>query len=182
MKLFTIGHSNLQIGEFVAKLTENGVSWLVDVRSAPVSRRYPHFDRPSLIESLSGAGIQYAYFGDKIGGKPPGLDAGWAQGRLNYTMVSDLSKSTKWQEGLRLLAGVIQREDDEGRLGAIMCSEANPNACHRSLIAFQLQDIIRGLEIDHIGVRTELYEATFQQPLPMARDQGEEVYHEGDYH
>ena len=66
----TIGHSNHPIERFVELLKAGGVERLVDVRSMPWSRRFPQFGRERLAKSLAEAGIDYAWEGEALGGKP----------------------------------------------------------------------------------------------------------------
>src|SRR5260370_1525455 len=68
--LFTIGHSNLEIADFLAVLATHGVRTLCDVRSRPASSRFPQFNRESLESDLAPAGIRYEFFGESLGGRP----------------------------------------------------------------------------------------------------------------
>src|SRR5687767_14046125 len=132
MKLYTIGHGNLELEPFLNILRENEVRWVADVRSAPYSRMFPWFNKADLAQALEEAGIRYLFVGNKLGGKPreDETDNEWTQGKLNPTLVSNLSRTKRWAEGISHLAGVIITMDEEGETGCLLCSEKDPNNCH----------------------------------------------------
>src|SRR6266849_4829703 len=68
--LFTIGHSNLEIADFLGVLAAHGVRTVCDVRSRPASFRFPQFNRESLESGLAPAGIRYEFFGERLGCRP----------------------------------------------------------------------------------------------------------------
>jgi len=68
--LYTIGHSNLDLGDFLAVLVHHGVRTLCDVRSRPGSFRFPQFNREPLEAAAGLAKIQYQFLGDSLGGRP----------------------------------------------------------------------------------------------------------------
>ena len=70
MQLFTIGHSNIPIEEFLDLLRQHGVELLVDVRTAPYSRFCPQFNGPKLRRAVEAVGLQYRFAGEALGGKP----------------------------------------------------------------------------------------------------------------
>ena len=168
MKIFTIGHSNLELDALLESLNEHGVHWVADVRSAPYSRRFPQFNRSMLATALKAAGIRYVFLGDKIGGKPPEGDNpdAWTQGKLNPLLVSGLSRTPRWAEGMATLKLAIETLDCEGAAGCILCSEGDASNCHRSLIAFELEQTIPGLLVEHIWSGGSTHrEAHFQKAL-----------------
>lgn len=166
MILYTIGHSNLSLADFLRALKDHDISYIVDVRSSPASVRFPYFSRPDLAASLQKAGIDYLYMGDQLGGKPAGVEPhGWKQGKVNPHTVSNLSRTT-WTKGLETLDGLIQERAAEGRLGCLLCSEGNANNCHRLLIAFELVARLPEMHVEHIVPRTtRRAEAHFQKTL-----------------
>jgi uncharacterized protein (DUF488 family) len=178
LKLYSIGHSNLETARFVRLLQEHGVSWLADLRSIPYSRWTPQFNRDPLSAALKRVGIRYLFMGDKLGGKPrtPDEDERWGQGRLNYLLVSDLSRSPEWKEGIHQLASVIQRQADVNEIGCLMCSEADPNNCHRALVAFELQQLLPNLQIEHVSGDSSPVDVSFQKSLFKVSDD------RSDYH
>jgi hypothetical protein len=79
--ILTIGHSNHPIGRFITRLADAGVTAVADVRSAPVSRFSPQFNKKALSASLGEHGIAYAFLGDELGGPAP--KAGNVHGRCS---------------------------------------------------------------------------------------------------
>ena len=152
MKIYTIGHSTLKLDALIDVLKERGISWVADVRSAPYSRRFQQFNRRPFAAALNAAGIRYLFLGDKIGGKPPEAASGdaWSQGKLNPMLVSGLSEMPRWREGMSTLASAITTLHREGKTGCILCSEGDASNCHRSLIAFELEQTTPGLVVHHI--------------------------------
>ncbi len=168
MILHTIGHSNLSIEELLRALKDHGVAYIVDVRSSPRSYRFPHFSRPDLEASLAQAGISYVYMGDKLGGKSSHDETNrqWKQGKVNPHLVSDLSRSDNWSEGIKRLASLVVERAERGESGCLLCSEADPNKCHRSLVAFDLQEELPTLSLQHMTPRRKAPpEVRFQKTL-----------------
>lgn len=110
MALFSIGHSNHSAAEFSALLERAGIEVLVDVRSRPASRFCPWFNRRALESALAGAGIEYRFAGELLGGKDP-------------VAIADPLFVGAMRE---LLA--LARE----RPVAMLCSERDPARCHRA--------------------------------------------------
>jgi uncharacterized protein (DUF488 family) len=177
MKLFTIGHSSLNLEEFIGILEDNSIQWVADLRSVPHSAAFPHFNKRALVESLRLHHIRYLFIGDQLGGKPAGGENDdWTQGKLNNRLVSRLSDNEKWREGLKYLAQVVRQMTEKGEVGCLLCSEADPNNCHRSLVAFDLESIMPGVEVKHILTSGKTKDASFQKTLFQVRD-GQNTYH-----
>lgn len=176
MRLYTIGHGNLELEPFLNILRENGIRWLADIRSAPYSRMFPWFNKAPLAESLDDAGIRYLFLGDKIGGKPREGETQWKQGKLNPALVSSLSHTQRWKEGIAHLANVVTAMDEEGEAGCLLCSEKDPNNCHRSLVSFQIESALPDLTVEHLGHDSIAREAKFQGALFA------ESHERSDYH
>jgi len=177
MKLYTIGHGNLQIEPFIDLLRENKVRWVADVRSAPHSRMFPWFNKAALAEALDDAGIRYLFLGSKLGGKPREDEGGtWTQGKLNPTLVSNLSRTQRWAEGIAYLASVVSSMDEDNETGCLLCSEKDPNKCHRSLISFQIENAVPSLTVLHLDHDATVREAKFQGALFGVSDE------RSDYH
>jgi uncharacterized protein (DUF488 family) len=143
-KLFTIGHSTRPLADFLELLAREGVTHLVDVRAFPASRRYPHFNAPELEKSLIASGIEYSHAPDLGGRRKPRKD----------------SRNTEWRnDGFRGYADYMETPRFEGALDdllrvakeqrtVIMCAEAVPWRCHRSLISDAAT--ARGVSVWHI--------------------------------
>jgi uncharacterized protein (DUF488 family) len=125
-KLFTIGHSSMAAGEFVRLLTDHDVNLLIDVRSRPVSGRFPHFNGTALSQILEGKGIRYLFLGEELGGRPDDPDAYRADGVVDYR---GRRKSYAFGAGIER----IEREAEHARV-ALMCAEEDPIECHRFLM------------------------------------------------
>lgn len=142
--ILTVGHSARPLAEFLGLLQAHGVTLLVDVRKMPRSRRNPQFNQDTLPASLRDAGIAYLDL-PGLGGlrrrKPDSPNGGWKnasfQGYADYMLTPEFEKS---------LQELIERARDER--AALMCAEAVPWRCHRSLIADALT--VRGIPVEHI--------------------------------
>ena len=127
----TIGHSTRSIDEFIALLQAHAVTLLADVRTIPRSRHNPQFNKDSLPDSLSKTGIAYVHM-PQLGGlrraTSDSINAGWRN--TSFRGFADYMQTREFEQALEEL---IRLSHD--RQVAIMCSEAVPWRCHRSLIA-----------------------------------------------
>jgi uncharacterized protein (DUF488 family) len=147
--LYTIGHSTHPIDEFVAILHAFSIERLVDVRTVPRSRRNPQFEQSSLEASLAGAGIEYRHM-KSLGGlrrtRADSVNTAWRnvsfRGYADYMQTPEFAAAI---DDLIALAG-------EKRT-AVMCAEAVPWRCHRSLIGDAL--IVRGVAVVDILGKTQ---------------------------
>lgn len=141
MTLFTIGHSNHDLDEFIQRLRQHGVTALADVRSHPYSRYLPHFTKAALQRSLQGADIAYVFLGQELGARPDDRTCYDNQGKALYERIA---ATEKFQMGIqRVLTGSVTHRI------ALMCAEQDPMTCHRAiLVCPHLQ--AAGLEIQHI--------------------------------
>ncbi len=145
-EVYTVGHSTLTIEEFTGILTENSVKLVVDVRTVPRSRANPQFDKQSLPTSLKAAGVGYTHIPCLGGLRKPRKDSpndAWVnasfRGYADYMLTEEFEKCLN--ELLSLIAA--------GSGGvALMCAEAVPWRCHRSLIADALY--VRGINVTHL--------------------------------
>jgi uncharacterized protein (DUF488 family) len=139
--VYTIGHSSHPAEHFTALLRQHDIQVVADTRSAPYSRYSPQFDRETLRELLTRAGMKYLYLGDAVGGRPRDESCYDAEGRVLYGRVAALPEFRACLE--RLLRGA-----DEFRV-ALLCSEEDPAHCHRRLLVSRVL-IGDGAEIRHI--------------------------------
>lgn len=124
--LYSIGHSNHEIGDFIALLHQHGITLLVDVRSQPYSRYVTQFNRETLARTLQAHGIAYRHLGDTLGGRPPGDEFILPNGSVDY---DKLRASVALQQGLDKLIGLAGKHPT-----AMMCSEGDHHSCHRHLL------------------------------------------------
>jgi uncharacterized protein (DUF488 family) len=129
--IFTIGHSTRRIDEFVELLQMNDVKEVVDVRSIPMSRHNPQFNGDVLKQSLQENGIRYKRL-KKLGGlrhsKKDSINLGWRN--VSFRGYADYMATPEFSEGFEALTKIASSRET-----AIMCAEAVPWRCHRSLIA-----------------------------------------------
>jgi len=142
--VFTVGHSTLPIDRFSGLLAAYGIEQLADVRTVPRSRRNPQFNADALRESLRAAGIAYVPLGELGGLRKPLADSpnmGWRN--ESFRGYADYMQTEQFGNGLaRLIELAAERRT------AIMCAEAVPWRCHRSLVADALA--VRGIGVVEI--------------------------------
>lgn len=139
--IFTVGHSTLPIDRFIAVLKSCGIERLVDIRTIPRSRRNPQFESPALAGSLRSAGIEYSHL-PGLGGlrrsRKDSLNTGWRN--ESFRGYADYMQTQAFKRELETLIDLSR----EKRV-AIMCAEAVPWRCHRSLVSDAL--IARGIPV-----------------------------------
>ena len=131
--VYTVGHSTRALGEFVALLRHYRIEVLVDVRTFPRSRRFPHFNQAALEESLAGEGIDYLWL-KELGGRrhgPPAEDSpNLGLSTPGFRNYADHMLSAEFQTALARL-----RETASRRRLALICAERLYWRCHRRLIS-----------------------------------------------
>jgi len=138
--LYTIGHSNHRIEDFLGLLKRHRINCIADVRSTPYSHYNTHFNRELLEIELGNASIEYVYFGGQLGGRPS--SARCYNG--NSVNLEYLAKTEQFHTGLDRLADIVSKY----RV-ALMCAEKDPIECHRFiLVCRNLKKF--GLHIKHI--------------------------------
>jgi len=133
--IFTLGHSTLPIENFIAVLETYGIQGLVDVRTIPASRHNPQFNSDALAASLAAHRVGYLHMPALGGLRHPRKDspnAGWHN--KSFRGYADYMQTAAFQDALESLIEMGRRE----RV-AIMCAEAVPWRCHRSLVADALE-------------------------------------------
>jgi uncharacterized protein (DUF488 family) len=144
LNIFTIGHSTRTLEAFVDLLRAHAVSRVVDVRTIPRSRRNPQFNRETLPQALHRRKIHYTHVA-ALGGlrhaRKDSLNTGWQN--ASFRGFADYMQTAEFERGIEKLVEVAGKE----RV-AVMCAEAVPWRCHRSLIADAL--LVRGIAVHHI--------------------------------
>lgn len=123
--LYTIGHSNHPIEQFIDLLQRHCVEAVADVRSIPASRRHPHFNRNALSAVLAAHGIGYLFLGEELGARRTEPDA-YDGNVASYELVARLPA---FQQGL----DQVRKEVPKRRI-ALLCAEKDPLDCHRALL------------------------------------------------
>ena len=140
-KLFTVGHSNLDLAEFLAVLVQHAVQVLCDVRSRPGSFRFPQFNREPLEAGLAPVKIQYQFCGDALGGRPDDPRVYRQDGLVDYVARR---KSPDFCAGIDRAIELSHSSNI-----ALMCAEEDPLQCHRFLMICPAL-LERGVEPVHI--------------------------------
>jgi uncharacterized protein (DUF488 family) len=166
LALFTIGHSTRPLDEFIHILQAHGVTRLVDVRTVPRSRHNPQFNQDTLPEALEAAGIAYTAM-KGLGGwrraQPDSPNAGWRSPA--FRGYADYMQTPEFEPHLNALIELAAKDTV-----AIMCAEAVPFRCHRSLISDALT--VRGVQVEHISSATH---AAPHKLTPFARVRGTRI-------
>lgn len=169
--VFTIGHSTRELAEFIGLLQAHGVTAVADVRTIPRSRRNPQFNQETLPGALTAAGIGYFHLPGLGGLRHARADSpNMAWRNASFRGFADYMQTDEFAENIaHLIAAAAQ-----GRI-ALMCAEAVPWRCHRSLIADALT--VRGIAVEHIMSKTH------RQPhavTPWARVEGVRITYPPD--
>lgn len=142
--VLTVGHSARALESFIQLLQAHGAKRVVDVRTVPRSRHNPQFNRETLPEDLSKVKIRYTHL-KELGGlrhpRPDSPNTGWRN--ASFRGFADYMQTPEFASGLAKLMKLASHT----RI-AVMCAEAVPWRCHRSLIADAL--LVRGVRVEHI--------------------------------
>ena len=174
MSIYSIGHSTRSLDELVGLLREQGIGVLADVRTAPGSRRLPQFGRASLTAALPLRGLVYVHL-PELGGfrrpRPDSRNTAWRN--ESFRGYADYMEGPEFRAGLERLLG-LQEVGGAPAGVAMMCAEAVPWRCHRSLIADAL--LVRGVTVQHIlgAGRLQPHALT-----PFARVDGTDTFYPG---
>jgi uncharacterized protein (DUF488 family) len=164
--VFTVGHSTLPIGQFIALLRIYRVQCLIDIRTVPRSRHNPQFNGDALGESLKQETIEYIAL-PALGGlrhaRKDSPNTGWRN--TSFRGYADYMQTEAFAEGLATLVHISRQKPT-----AIMCAEAVPWRCHRSLVADAL--VVRGIPAVEI-----LSPSSYQMHklTPFARVEGTQI-------
>lgn len=146
--VFTIGHSTHTLKEFVEILLAQKIEKVVDIRTIPRSRHNPQFNKETLPKELGTIGyVHMAELGGLRHTKPDSPNAGWKNN--SFRGFADYMLTEVFERGIEKLIETAQKEKV-----VIMCAEAVPWRCHRSLIADALT--VRGVRVEHIFNKTSI--------------------------
>jgi len=144
VRLYTIGHSTRSLEQFLGLLSREGATHLVDVRAFPTSARHPHFSQPNLERSVIDTGGRYTHLpslGGRRRGRRDSHNTQWKN--ASFRAYADYMETREFKDAVEDLLGFARLEPT-----AIMCAEAVPWRCHRSLIADAV--IASGVPVLHI--------------------------------
>jgi uncharacterized protein (DUF488 family) len=164
--VFTIGHSTRSLAEFIRLLKAHGVQRVIDIRTIPRSRHNSQFNRNQLSPALHGARIHYRHV-PGLGGlrhaRGDSANTGWLN--MSFRGYADYMQTSAFEESLAHCIDLAKRERT-----VLMCAEAVPWRCHRSLVADAL--LVRGIDAREIssGIRTRPHALT-----PFARVNGTQI-------
>ena len=169
--VFTIGHSTRPIEEFLALLAGHGVRRLVDVRTVPRSRHNPQFNREELARALHNRRLHYTHMPALGGLRHPRRDSvNTAWRNASFRGYADYMQTAEFEQAIEKLMKLAEQEPT-----AVMCAEAVPWRCHRSLIADAL--LVRGVRVLEIASPTRATPLTLH---PWAQAEGVRVTYPGE--
>jgi uncharacterized protein (DUF488 family) len=166
LKVLTIGHSTRPIDEFIRLLNAHRVDRVIDIRTIPRSRHNPQFNRETLSRVLRRAEIRYTHMSGLGGLRHPRRDSvngGWRN--ANFRGYADYMQTATFRRSLDRCIDLARHDHI-----VLMCAEAVPWRCHRSLVADAL--LVRGIAVSEItsGIRTRRHSLT-----PWAQVNGIEI-------
>jgi len=168
-RIHTVGHSNKSLEDFLSLLKAHGISRILDVRRYPTSRKWPHFDAAALAESLRSAGVDYVglpHLGGRRRPRPDSPHVAWRDD--SFRGFADFMDTPEFAAGLAQLEPLASETPS-----ALLCAEALPWKCHRSLIADAL--VARGWEARDVLSEKE---ARPHRIPKFARVEGERVIYD----
>ena len=169
-QLFTVGHSNRSLDNFLDLLHNYGIKQLIDVRSNPDSCNSATFNRSNLTPTLEEEGISYAWLGRELGGLRRGKPRSPHQALATngFRPYADHMTSPLFQDGIKRLMKMASQ-----RPVAIMCAEREAGQCHRSLIADQL--LLNNWRIIHLLDINQIREHSLN---PLARNNNQHLIYD----
>jgi uncharacterized protein (DUF488 family) len=169
--VFTIGHSTHSLDELVDLLRAHGVQRVIDIRTIPRSRHNPQFNRDALAPALRSCRIGYVHL-KALGGlrhaKIDSVNLGWRN--ASFRGYADYMQTSEFEAALDRAIHLAAEKPS-----ALMCAEAVPWRCHRSLVADALT--VRGIPVEHIISLTSLRPHTL---TPFARVHGTHITYPAD--
>jgi len=159
--IYTIGHSTRTVSDFIKMLQSFDIQMLVDIRSFPGSRKYPHFNKESLGKTLASAGIHYLHL-KNLGGRRKVLDNSknnrWRN--ASFRGYADYMETPDFTNAIAELESIACRQ-----VTAYMCSEAVWWRCHRSMVSDFLK--AKGWNVCHIMAVNKVEEHSYTSPAKV---------------
>jgi len=153
--IWTIGHSTHPLDEFIKMLKAFGIEELVDIRTFPGSRRYPHFNKESLEDVLPQNNIWYLHMKELGGRRKPVKDSqNTAWKNDGFRGYADYMETPEFENAIKQLENIALKNKI-----AYMCSEAVWWSCHRSMVSDYLK--INGWQVLHIMSKEKVQEHPF---------------------
>ena len=140
--IYSIGHGNKKITDFISELQSYCIKYLLDIRSKPYSKWNPQFNQVQLKLELKNHGITYVFVGDSLGGLPADRSCYDYNGKVVYDLIKE---KDFFKEGLKRLTTANEKKIHL----AIMCSESKPEECHRSKLIGQ-ELLKKDISLKHI--------------------------------
>ena len=158
--IHTVGHSNLSAESLVRMLKQRGITQVIDVRSTPYSRYVPQFNQNNIRLTLERNSTSYTHMGDALGGRPQDDRLYNRDGRANYELMA---QEKTFQDGVRQVEQMAENSHI-----ALMCTEADPLRCHRTLLVSQ-ELASKGMNIIHLmrDEQQESHEETMEKLLAV---------------
>ncbi len=165
LPVFTIGHSTHTPNDFIGLLKNHSIAIVVDIRTVPRSRHNPQYNTETLPENLRSEGIGYIHMPGLGGLRRPKKDSpNTAWRNLSFRGFADYMQTEEFEKNLAELVNIAS----SARI-ALMCAEAVPWRCHRSLVADAL--LVRGIRVEHIvGLKSSPHKIT-----PFAKVEGVKI-------
>jgi len=147
--IYTIGHGNRSLDEFIELLQRYHIAFLIDIRSQPYSRYNPQFSKAALEKSIPQHNTRYVFMGDTLGGRPAD-ETCYLNGHVDYVKVRE---KAFFQQGMARLRTAWEKQLHV----ALMCSEMKPQECHRSKLIGNalIEQHIAVAHIDELGACKE---------------------------
>lgn len=141
--IYTIGHSTQTIEQFIGLLKKHSVDCVVDVRSTPYSQYASQFNQPEIRQELKKAGIEYIHMGKEFGARRDNKDLYDSSGKLDFD-------KTVGDEDFLSGIGRIKAGIEKGYTIAFMCTEKEPQDCHRCILVGRSFNDMQGIKVENI--------------------------------
>ena len=170
--IWTVGHSNRTLEDFVTILRSHNIELVVDVRRFPGSRRYPHFNSEKLSTALAEQGIAYLHFPELGGRRAPRPDSpNVAWRNEGFRGYADYMETAEFRAAIDKLASEAKK-----RRTVVMCAEALWWQCHRSMVADFLKT--EGWSVWHVLGAQKTEEHKYTAPAHVVN--GRLTYHKDE--